>query len=344
MTAAPARRPLNSIHNAGLPWELGLAEAHQTLILNGLRCRVVLEADGKLMTGGTWPSPPLLGAEEFGFATALLVPGLRHDACLQPGHLPHGHRHPEPRAAQRFKGKPEYVMNFMGSWPRSCGRYGQAGRPHRGGAGGPHRPAEGQGGHHPPGGPDGPEPLLQNPWHEHGNVHFDPKDAYDFHLERPLDMKVLMKSCSLKKGSPQSVKLRSPPPTEPSAPCSAARSPAGRQHPAGRHLRDHLPRRRRPVLRRVYPQGADLELEGDCNDYMGKGLSGGKIIVRPRRHTLTPARTSSGNVALYGATGGKAFINGWPASASASATPAPACGEGVGDHGCEYMTGGTVVV
>ena len=132
--------PRTSIKNAGLPWELGIAETHQTLILNGLRTRVRIESDSKLLSGRDVAISCMLGAEEFGFGTSLLMcHGLRDDACLQPGHLPHGHLHPEPRAAQAFQrqaGVYHQLPDLRGAG--AAGVHGQAGRPHHRRAGGPH--------------------------------------------------------------------------------------------------------------------------------------------------------------------------------------------------------------
>ena len=181
--------PSSSIHNAGLPWELGVAETHQTLIMNGLRSRVIVEADGKLMSGRDVAIACMLGAEEFGFATAPLVAmGCVHDAGVQPGYLPHGHCHPEPRAAQALHRQAGVCHQLHAlSWPRSCGntwpslgvrtvdelvgrtdllKVRDASLVTRAGDAGSDRHSG--------------QPAMAGA----ASVHFDPKDVYDFQLEK----------------------------------------------------------------------------------------------------------------------------------------------------------------
>ena len=199
--------PRTSIQNAGLPWELGLAETHQTLILNGLRTRVRIETDGKLLTGRDVAISCMLGAEEFGFATSPLVcDGLRDDARVQSGHLPHGHLPPRTRScASASTANRNISMNFMTlRGTGAAGVHGQAGRAHRGRAGGPHRPAA-RARTLPRGSRASKMDLdciLHNPAIANSNVHFVPADAYDFHLENTLDMKVLMKKFKLGSKTP----------------------------------------------------------------------------------------------------------------------------------------------
>ena len=189
--------------------------------------------------------------------------------------------------------------------------------------------------------------ILHNPAIANSNVHFVPADTYDFHLENTLDMKVLMKKFKLGSKAPQSVRLESPTPTAPWVPSLAARSPASTAAPCPTMSTPPSAPAQAPELWRVHPQGLTLSLTGDCNDYMGKGLSGGKIIVRPPEGIGYKPEENiiTGNVALYGATSGKAFVSGVAGERfCVRNSGATAVVEGVGDHGCEYMTGGTVVV
>ena len=345
----------SSIHNAGLPWELGIAEAHQCLIMNGLRSRVRIESDSKLMSGRDVAIAAMLGAEEFGFGTGPLVAmGCVMMRVCNLDTCPMGICTQNPELRKKFMGKPEYVMNFMKFMAQELREYmaklgvrtvdelvGRTDllkvRPAPAGSRASEMDLSG---------------LLKNPLVENTNVHFDPKAVYDFKLEQTPDMKVLMKkfrkSFDLAEPKPMTVQM------EVGNTDRTFGSIFGSEITAkfGNTLPDDTFR----VVCTGYggqsfgafiPKGLTLELIGDSNDYLGKGLSGGKIIVYPPKN-VTYDRSENiliGNVAFYGATGGKAFINGVAGERfCVRNSGAVAVVEGVGDHGCEYMTGGTVVV
>ena len=345
----------SSIHNAGLPWELGIAEAHQCLIMNGLRSRVRIESDSKLMSGRDVAIAAMLGAEEFGFGTGPLVAmGCVMMRVCNLDTCPMGICTQNPELRKKFIGKPEYVMNFMKFMAQELREYmaklgvctvdelvGRTDllkvRPAPAGSRASEMDLSG---------------LLKNPLVENTNVHFDPKAVYDFKLEQTPDMKVLMKkfkkSFDMAEPKPMTVQM------EVGNTDRTFGSIFGSEITAkfGNTLLDDTFR----VVCTGYggqsfgafiPKGLTLELIGDSNDYLGKGLSGGKIIVYPPKN-VTYNRSENiliGNVAFYGATGGRAFINGVAGERfCVRNSGAVAVVEGVGDHGCEYMTGGTVVV
>jgi len=347
--------PRNSIHNAGLPWELGLAEAHQCLIMNGLRSRVRIEADSKLMSGRDVAIAALLGAEEFGFGTGPLVAmGCVMMRVCNLDTCPMGICTQNPELRKRFKGKPEYIMNFMRFMAEDLREYMAklgvrtvdelVGRTDLLKV----KPA--------PAGSRAGEmdlsALLQNPLIENSNIHFDPKAVYNFQLEKTPDMRVLMKKFKKNFDS-----------AEPK-PMTIALDVGNTDRAFGTifgseitaRFGNTLPDDTFHVVCHGYggqsfgaflPKGLTLELVGDANDYIGKGLSGGKIIVYPPKNAAFDRSENIviGNVALYGATGGKAFINGVAGERFCVRNSGGiAVVEGVGDHGCEYMTGGTVVV
>ncbi len=340
--------PRTSIHNAGLPWELGLAEAHQTLIRNGLRQRVTLETDGKLMTGRDVAIAAILGAEEFGFATAPLVTlGCVMMRVCNLDTCPMGIATQNPELRKRFQGKPEYVMNFMRFVAQQL-REIMASL-------GVRTVAE----------------LVGNTdlvkvraksitrraemvdvsailKREEGN--FTDKDLYDFGLEKTLDQKVLLKKfrSAIAKGEKGTVALDIT--STDRAFGTLLGAAVTKAHPEG------LPEDTLRVQCRggagqsfgaFLPAGITLTLEGDSNDYFGKGLSGGKLVVYPPKDSTFAAEENIiiGNVALYGATGGKAFISGVAGERfCVRNSGASAVVEGVGNHGCEYMTGGVAVI
>ena len=347
--------PRNSIHNAGLPWELGLAEAHQCLILNGLRSRVRIEADSKLMSGRDVAIAALLGAEEFGFGTGPLVAmGCVMMRVCNLDTCPMGICTQNPELRKRFKGKPEYIMNFMRFMAQDLRAYMAklgvrtvdelVGRTDLLKV----KPA--------PAGSRAGEmdlsALLQNPLIENSNVHFDPKTVYDFQLEKTPDLRVLLKkfkkNLDTAEPRPMTVTL------DVGNTDRAFGTIFGSEITA--RFGNTLPDDTFHVVCHGYggqsfgaflPKGLTLELVGDANDYIGKGLSGGKIIVYPPKNAAFDRSENIviGNVALYGATGGKAFINGVAGERFCVRNSGGiAVVEGVGDHGCEYMTGGTVVV
>jgi len=344
--------PKSSIQGAGLPWELGVAEAHQTLIQNGLRNQVAIEADGKLMTGRDVAIACMLGAEEFGFATAPLVAlgccmmrACNLDTC------PAGIATQDPELRRRFSGKPEHVVNFMYFVAQEL-------REHMAKLGirtvdelvgrcdllrvreklVTHRAETLD-----------LSALLQNPYGDHV-PHFDPAAAYDFHLERTADMSVLLERLGRTLKNKKSGRLD----LAVSSTDRAFGTLFGSE--ITRICGNELPEDSYVItchggggqsFGAFIPRGLTLTLEGDCNDGLGKGLSGGKLVLYPPKGSaFKPGENIiAGNVALYGATSGKAFINGMAGERfCVRNSGASAVVEGVGDHGCEYMTGGRVVI
>ena len=343
--------PRTSIKNAGLPWELGIAETHQTLILNGLRSRVRIESDSKLLSGRDVAISCMLGAEEFGFGTTLLMA----EGCVMMrvcnlDTCPMGICTQNPELRKRFKGKPEYIINYLTFVAQELREYmaklgvrtidelvGRTDLLHVKPSAAGSRAAK-----------MNLDCILHNPAIANSNVHLVPADTYDFHLENTLDMKVLMKKFKLGSKAPQSVRL------EVSNTDRALGAIFGSEitRKYGSSLPDDVYTAEctgagGQSFGAFIPKGLTLSLTGDCNDYMGKGLSGGKIIVRPPEGIGYKPEENiiTGNVALYGATSGKAFVSGVAGERfCVRNSGATAVVEGVGDHGCEYMTGGTVVV
>lgn len=345
--------PGSSIHNAGLPWELGLAETHQTLIMNGLRGKVRIETDGKLMTGRDVAIAAILGAEEFGFATAPLVTlGCVMMRVCNLDTCPVGVATQNPELRKNFRGKPEYVENFMKFIAQELREYmaalgvrsvdelvgrtdllkrreGLAGRQARVDL----------------------SRILANPYEGSGEkVIFDPEQVFNFELEKTLDEKVLLKRLGKAVAAGQKKRME----VNVSNTDRAFGTILGSE--ITRKLGDGAQEDSYQVLCRgaggqsfgaFIPKGLTLELEGESNDYFGKGLSGGKLILYPPRGSGFEASENIivGNVALYGATSGKAYICGVAGERfCVRNSGANAVVEGVGDHGCEYMTGGRVVV
>nr|WP_326176731.1 glutamate synthase large subunit [uncultured Oscillibacter sp.] len=345
--------PRSSIQGAGLPWELGVAEAHQTLIQNGLRQQVVIEADGKLMTGRDVAIACMLGAEEFGFATAPLVAmGCCMMRVCNLDTCPAGIATQDPELRKRFSGRPEYVENFMYFVARELREYMASlgvrtvdelvGRCDllRVREKLITRRAEAL----------NLDALLQNPCGDHV-PHFDPAAVYDFQLERTADMRVLMEKLGKSLRDRRSGRLD----IRISSTDRAFGTLFGSE--ITRTCENGLPEDSYVITCRggggqsfgaFIPRGLTLDLEGDCNDGFGKGLSGGKLILHPPAGGtgFKPGENIIvGNVALYGATGGKAFINGMAGERfCVRNSGASAVVEGVGDHGCEYMTGGRAVI
>lgn len=345
--------PRTSIYNAGLPWELGLAETHQSLLMNGLRNKVVLETDGKLMTGRDVLIAALLGAEEFGFATAPLVTlGCVMMRVCHQDTCPVGVATQNPELRKNFRGKPEYVVNFMYFIAEELREYmaklgirtvdelvgqtqflkkkdnvKQSKRFEKVNL----------------------DAIISNPYTALGvKQHYIPEQAYDFKLEKTADEKVLLKKFNLDDTKPQRIKLKV----------------TNTDRTFGTILGSELTKKHGTDLAEdtyviecqgsggqsfgaFIPKGLTIILEGDSNDYYGKGLSGGKLVVyQPTKNRFkADENIIIGNVALYGATSGKAFISGVAGERfCVRNSGAVAVVEGVGDHGCEYMTGGRVVV
>ncbi|MCR5420788.1 MAG: glutamate synthase large subunit [Lachnospiraceae bacterium] len=344
--------PLSSIHNAGLPWELGLSETHKTLIRNGLRDKVMIETDGKLMSGRDVAIAALLGAEEYGFATAPLVTlGCVMMRVCNLDTCPYGVATQNPELRKRFRGKAEYVENFMRFIAQELREY------------------MAKLGMHTLDEMVGRSDLLKKKEGLKGNEAkidvseileymgddvrvFNPAKAYDFELEKTKDeLKLLKKSKfrdSLKAGAgiEEKIQLTNTDRTF----GTLIGSEITRKHPGG--LKDDTIRiecsgHGGQSYGAFIPGGLTLDLIGDSNDYTGKGLSGGKIIVRAPENAGYDAEKNIivGNVALYGATSGEAYFEGM-AGERFAVRNSGACAvvEGVGEHGCEYMTGGRVVV
>lgn len=346
--------PRSSIQNAGLPWELGLSETHQTLIMNGLRNKVRIETDGKLMSGRDVAIAAMLGAEEFGFATAPLVTmGCVMMRVCNLDTCPVGVATQNPELRKRFRGKPEYVINFMRFIAEELREYmaklgvrtvdelvGRSDflRMKKEYDGIKASKVDLSG-------------ILNNPFAKAGDkVTFDPKQVYDFELEKTADERILLKKLgsAIESGQPGSIEV----------------DVANTNRTFGTILGSEITRRFGEGLKddtytvkcsgaggqsfgAFIPRGLTLELVGDSNDYFGKGLSGGKLIVYPPAgiNFKQDENIIIGNVALYGATSGKAFINGVAGERfCVRNSGAVAVVEGVGDHGCEYMTGGRAVV
>lgn len=345
--------PRNSIHNAGLPWELGLAEVQQTLIMNGLRNKVIIETDGKLMSGRDVAIAAMLGAEEFGFATAPLVTmGCVMMRVCNLDTCPVGIATQNPELRKRFKGKPEYVVNFMKFIAQELREYmaklgirtvdelvgrsdllvakegvsaGKADEINL-------------------------SNILNSDFANTEKMDYNHKNVYDFQLDKTLDEKVLLKKLgtALDKKQKRSIEV----------------DVSNTDRAFGTIFGSEITKRYGESLEEdtftvkctgaggqsfgaFIPKGLTLELVGDSNDYFGKGLSGGKLIVYPPQGIKYKAEENIiiGNVALYGATSGKAYINGVAGERfCVRNSGATAVVEGVGDHGCEYMTGGCAVI
>ncbi len=341
--------PKSSIHDAGLPWELGLAETHQTLVKNGLRSRVRLETDGKLMTGRDVALACILGAEEFGFATAPLVSlGCVMMRVCNLDTCPMGIATQNPALRKRFRGKPEYVMNFMLFVAEELRRI-MAGlgirrvdelvgrtdliRPRQNRI---TRRAD----------TIDLDPVIGEPQ----PVHFEERALYDFELEKTVDERIILPAFAdaFRRGQPASVQL----------------DVSSTDRTAGTICGSVITKRFGGTLEddtyivkcrggggqsfgAFLPKGMTMELTGDANDGFGKGLSGGRLILKTPASSGFRAEENiiAGNVALYGATSGQAFINGVAGERFCIRNSgASAVAEGCGDHGLEYMTGGRVAI
>ena len=344
--------PLSSIHDAGLPWELGLAETHQTLLQNGLRDRVVIETDGKLMSGRDVAIAALLGAEEFGFATAPLVTlGCVMMRVCNLDTCPMGIATQNPELRKRFCGKPEYVENFMRFIAQELREYmaklgvrtidemvGRTDllRPRADRKGTAQRL-------------DLSRILCPNCAQ---NATFQPDHAYDFHLERTKEESVLLRDKelldTLSTGKKRMFRIALT--NIDRAFGTLLGAEITRRHPEGMAddtLTIACTGAGGQSFGAFLPKGLTLDLCGDSNDYFGKGLSGGKLVVHPSpaARFVPEENIIVGNVALYGATSGEAYINGVAGERfCVRNSGAVAVVEGVGEHGCEYMTGGRAVI
>lgn len=341
--------PRSSIHDAGLPWELGLSETHQTLVRNGLRSRVKLETDGKLMTGRDVAIACILGAEEFGFATAPLVTlGCVMMRVCNLDTCPMGIATQNPELRKRFCGKPEYVMNFMmfvaEEVRQIMARLGVRCMDDLVGRTDLIKPREKRITHR----ADLIDlaPIMGNCHPEH----FDEKNIYDFELEKTVDERVIIPAFKKAIDNKKSARVRI--------------NVSSTDRTAGTLTGSLITRKFGDSLKEdtfiieaeggggqsfgaFIPKGMTICLTGDANDYFGKGLSGGKLILKTPSNAGFIAKDNIivGNVALYGATSGKAFINGIAGERfCVRNSGADAVCEGCGDHGLEYMTGGRAVI
>ena len=345
--------PLSSIKHAGLPWELGLAETNQVLLMNDLRSRVAVEVDGQMKTGRDVVIGALLGAEEFGFSTAPLV--TLGCVMMRACHLntcPVGIATQDPVLRARFTGDPQSVVNFMNFVAQEAREYmAQLG----------FRTFEEMVGHS--------ERLEMrraiDHWKAH-NLDFSrilyqaplPKTTLrtcqigqEHRIEESLDATTLIPLCApaLERGEKVSADLAIRNVNRVTG--TSLGSQVTRRYGAAGLPEDTIDLHFRGSAGQSFgafiPKGITLTLEGDANDYIGKGLSGGKIVLYPDRDATFVAEDNviTGNVAFYGATSGEAYVRGIAGERfCVRNSGASAVVEGVGDHGCEYMTGGKVVV
>ncbi|MBI4445797.1 MAG: glutamate synthase large subunit [Acidobacteria bacterium] len=345
--------PLTSIKHAGIPWELGLAETQQVLLLNDLRSRIVVEVDGQLKTGRDVVTAALLGAEEFGFATAPLV--VLGCVMMRVCHLntcPVGVATQDPRLRKKFTGDPQHVVNFMYFIAQEVRELmAQLGFRSINDMVGHSERLEMKGAidHWKARGLDFSQ-ILYKPEvpTEVGRYCQIPQNHG---LEEALDKRQLLELCkpALRNGTPVSASL--PIRNSNRAVATILGSEVSRRHGAEGLPEDtiqlHFKGSAGQSFGAFIPRGITLTLEGDANDYIGKGLSGGKIIVYPPEgSTFVPEdNVIIGNVAFYGATSGEAYIGGMAGERfCVRNSGVHAVVECVGDHGCEYMTGGRVVV
>jgi glutamate synthase (ferredoxin) len=345
--------PLTSIKHGGVPWELGLAETQQVLVMNKLRDRIVVQVDGQMKTGRDVVIAALLGAEEYGFSTApLVVMGCIMMRVCHLNTCPVGIATQDPELRQRFTGQPEFVENFFRYIAEEAREYmaklgfrsmdeliGRVDRLE--------------------------VKQAVDHWKARGldfsNILYQPRVGpevairkvreQDHGLERSLDRTTIVPLCreALEHKRPVDIIL----------PIKNINRTVGtilgyeitRRHGAAGlpedTIRIHFTGSAGQSFGAFVPRGVTFTLEGDANDYLGKGLSGGKIVVYPPRHAsfVPEENILIGNVVLYGATGGEAYFRGIAGERFAVRNSGVhAVVEGVGDHGCEYMTGGRVVV
>jgi glutamate synthase domain-containing protein 2/glutamate synthase domain-containing protein 1/glutamate synthase domain-containing protein 3 len=343
--------PMSSIHHAGAPWELGLAETQQTLVMNNLRERIRVQTDGQLKTGRDVVIAALLGAEEYGFATtALVVNGCVMMRCCHLNTCPVGVATQDPELRKRFRGSPDYVVNFMNFIAEEVREYMA-------------------------------ELGFRTIDEMVGRTDcLEVNDAVEFWKARGLDYSRLLdvefpedspKRCIAKQEHDLDSALdmdlikAAKPALDSGKPVVIERQIRNLNRTAGTMLSGRVAEKYglkglpEDTIRINFTGaagqsfgafaacGVTMTLHGEGNDYVGKGLSGGKIIIKPEAGTtFDPARNiAAGNVLLYGATGGELYVNGRVGERFAIRNSgARAVVEGIGDHGCEYMTGGRVVV
>lgn len=346
--------PITSIQHAGFPWEIGLAETHQTLMLNGLRDRVKLETDGKLLTGRDVVIAAMLGAEEYGFSTAPLIAlgcvmarVCHNDTC------PTGIATQDPELRKRYRGKPEHLINFMRfiaqevreimaelgfrTIDEMIGRTDYL------------MPNEQMLSHWKANSLDL-SALLYRPEVPDTVGQYKMKEQ-EYHLEESLDMKVLLPLAeeAIQERYPVSIdlKIKNTNRTVGTILGSEITRKYGEAGLPEDLIRFNFYGAAGQSFGAFLPHGVTLKLEGEANDYVGKGLSGGKIIITPPAGLNLPEDENVliGNVAFYGATAGEAYIAGIAGERFCVRNSGiKAVVEGVGDHGLEYMTGGRVVI
>ena len=345
--------PLSSIKHAGGPWELGLAETHQTLVLNNLRSRIYVEADGQLKTGRDVAIAALLGAEEFGFATApLVVMGCIMMRVCHLNTCPVGVATQDPRLRKRFTGEAEHVVNFMRfialELREIMAKLGfrkledMVGRTDKLI---PWKAIE----HWKASGIDI-SPILHRPDMGADVGRFRSQDQ-DHGLEKSLDVTKLLDICKPAIERGEKVRAELPIKNVDRVVGTIVGSEITKKHGPNGLPEDTVLLKFNGSAGQSFgafmPKGMTHELEGDANDYFGKGLSGGKLIVYPPKGSTFIAEDNIiiGNVALYGATAGEIFVRGMAGERfGVRNSGVNAVVEGVGDHGCEYMTGGRVVI
>jgi glutamate synthase domain-containing protein 3 len=343
--------PLSSVKSAGIPWEIGLAETHQTLVLNNLRDKIRVQVDGQLRTGRDIVIGAMLGAEEFGFGTAsLLAMGCVMVRKCHKNTCPVGVATQDPELRKRFRGKPEYLINFI----RFIAR-------------------------------DVREIMAELGYREFNEMVGDVKAleaaaALDYYKSRGLDYSKILappedessqRYCREKieidlSGSLDKVLIeKAAPALEEKKKVELDLDIKNSNRAVGTMLSSEISRRYGSAgldedtvkinftgqagqsFGAFLAKGVSFDLRGDANDYVGKGLSGGRIIIRPPKGARYRPQNNiiTGNVNLFGATSGELFIHGRAGERFAVRNSgATAVVEGVGDHGCEYMTGGKVVV
>ena len=345
--------PVSSIMHAGMPWELGLAEAHQTLVLNNLRSRIVVEVDGQLKTARDIVIAALLGAEEFGFATTtLVVMGCVMMRCCQDDSCAVGVATQNPELRKNFKGKPEHVENFMRFLAEGVREYMS-----RLGV----RSINELVGH---------AELLSmkksvNHWKAHGidlskilykaeadeletsYCTIDQEHGLDDSLDRTMLLSICEPAIKRQEKVFSTLTIRNTNRVVGTLVGYEVTKAYGSEGLPDDTIHLKFSGSAGQSFGAFIPNGMTLELEGDANDYVGKGLSGGRIVVYPSKGSsfVPEENIIIGNVGFYGATSGEAFIRGMAGERFCVRNSGlNAVVEAIGDHGCEYMTGGTVII
>jgi glutamate synthase (NADPH/NADH) large chain len=344
--------PVTSIKHAGIPWELGLAETHQVLVMNNLRSRIIVQTDGQLKTGRDVVIAALLGAEEFGFATsALIVSGCIMMRVCHLNTCPVGVATQDPVLRQKFTGKPEHIINYFRMIAEEARELmAQLGfRTVNEMIGRMDKLDTRQAIEHWKAKKLDLSPILYVPEVGEGII-TRCMQAQDHGIDRALD-NLLIELAKDALNSKTPVEMRLPIRNVNRTVGTMLGSEVTRRYGADAlpedTIRIHFTGSAGQSFGAFLPQGISLTLEGDANDYMAKGLSGGKIVLYPPAGSPFKAEDNiiTGNVVLYGATGGEVFIRGVAGERFAVRNSgATAVVEGVGDHGCEYMTRGRVVV